>query len=78
LIQINLFPLKPKDKPYHSIHLFVNKDKNEVHKMVVKGREGNDFIYTIKSFEKDKPFADAEFKFIPSKAPGAEVIDNRL
>jgi len=78
LTQVNLFPLKPKDKPYHSIQLFVNKDKNDVHKMVVKGREGNDFIYTIKSFEKDKPFADSEFKFVPSKVPGAEVIDNRL
>jgi outer membrane lipoprotein carrier protein len=78
LLQINLFPLKPKDKPYHTIQLFVNKDKNEVHKMVVKGREGNDFIYTIKSFESNKPFPDSDFKFTPSKVPGAEIIDNRI
>lgn len=75
--QINLYPNDPTSKPYHTIQLHVDKAKMEVVKIVVKGREGNDMIYTVKAFKPNVAVTEADFQFSTSKYPGAEIIDNR-
>lgn len=78
LYWINLYPLKPSDRNFHTIQLYIDKEKMEVAKFVVKGREGNDVIYTIDSFQANKEIADENFKFNPKKYPGVNITDNRI
>lgn len=75
---INLYPLNPGEKNYHTIQLYVDKDKIEVVKFIVKGREGNDIIYAIDMFTPNKEMADELFKFNARKFPGVNIIDNRI
>jgi outer membrane lipoprotein-sorting protein len=78
LYHINLFPTNPGDKNYHTIQLFIDKEKMEVVRFVVKGREGSDVIYTIEKFSPNKEMGDELFKFNPRKFPGVNIIDNRI
>jgi outer membrane lipoprotein-sorting protein len=78
LYWINLYPVKPSDKNFHTIQLYIDKDKMEVAKFVVKGREGNDVIYTIVSFQANKEITEENFRFNAKKFPGVNVTDNRI
>lgn len=75
--QINLYPNNPVDKPYHTIQLYIDKNKMEVVKIVVKGREGNDMIYTVRNFNPNADVPDSDFEFSDVAFPGVELIDNR-
>lgn len=75
---INLYPNDPADKTFHTIQLFVDKSKMEIVKIVVKGREGNDVIYNVKTFKPNAEISPNKFKFNASDYPGVNVIDNRL
>jgi outer membrane lipoprotein-sorting protein len=75
---INLHPNNPKDKPYHTIKLYVDKAKMEVVKIVVKGREGDDINYSVKTFKTNNTMQDTDFRFNKSKFPGVEIIDQRI
>ncbi len=74
---IKLFPETADDKPYHSALLYVDKIKNEVAKIELKGKDGSNYIYTITSFEVNKEIPDSKFKFNTAKHPEVEVIDLR-
>lgn len=74
---IKLFPEKADDKPYHSALLYVDKAKNEVYKIELKGKDGSNYTYTIKSFDVNKEVADSKFTFNTAKHPEVEVIDLR-
>ncbi len=77
--QINLYPNDTKEKTYHTIQLFVKgDDKYEIAKLIVKGREGNDTTYIIKSFETGVSIPQGTFKFKESNYPGVELVDNRI
>lgn len=77
--QINLYPNDTEEKTYHTIQLFVKgDDKYEIAKLIVKGREGNDTTYIIKSFETGISIPQGTFKFEESNYPGVELIDNRI
>lgn len=76
--QVNLYPVGGDEKPYHTIQLFIDEAKLEIMKVMVKGREGNDTEYLIKSFESDVTVPEESFKFIESNYPGVELIDNRI
>lgn len=75
---INLYPNNPADKTYHTIQLFVDKSKMELVKIIVKGREGNDVIYNVKSFKPNAEISANKFKFNASDYPGVNIIDNRI
>lgn len=75
---IYLFPLKPSEKAFHTIQLYVDKSKMEISKFIVKGREGNDIIYTLKSFKPNATLPANIFKFSQSAHPGSKMIDNRI
>jgi outer membrane lipoprotein-sorting protein len=77
---INLFPTKESDKPYHTAKLTVNKNKEEIVKIMLLGKDGIDYIYDLTSFKVNMPLSDASFS-IDLKALGldnADVIDNTL
>lgn len=74
---IKLFPEAADEMPYHSALLYVDKVKNEVYKIELKGKDGSNYIYTITSFEINKEIPDAKFKFNTAKHPEVEVIDLR-
>lgn len=78
LYWVNLYPNDPADKPFHTIQLYIDKQKMEVVRFVVKGREGNDIIYKVKSFETNTSLPDNVFRFDKNKYPGVNVIDNRI
>jgi|SRR5690554_1725987 len=71
---INLYPEQPEDKSYHTIKLFINKNEMEPAQIVIKGKDGTDFTYVIKSFETNLVVPKGTFTF---NNPAYEVIDLR-
>jgi outer membrane lipoprotein carrier protein len=76
--EINLYPNNAKNKPYHTITMYVDKAKMEVVKIVVKTRENAEITYKVKSFKTTTDIPDSEFSFNKTKYPGVEMVDNRL
>ncbi|MBI48791.1 MAG: hypothetical protein CL850_00665 [Crocinitomicaceae bacterium] len=76
---INLYPNESSEKTYHTIELFVKGQTTyEIVKMLVKGREGNNTEYNIKSFKTGVTIPDGTFQFNESNYPGVELVDNRI
>ncbi|MFN9801948.1 MAG: LolA family protein, partial [Bacteroidota bacterium] len=76
--EIALYPNNPKDKPYHTLTMYVDKAKMEVSKVVVKTRENSEITYTVRNFKTGSEFPDTDFLFNKAKYPGVEEVDNRL
>ncbi|HRN36921.1 MAG TPA: outer membrane lipoprotein carrier protein LolA [Flavobacteriales bacterium] len=74
---INLFPLEPAKKAYHTVVLTVDKAKMEPKKVVMKYKDGNVVTYTLKKFTPNAEMVDALFAFDKGKYPGVEVNDMR-
>ena len=70
--EIKLFP-EDNDKPYHTVVLFINKNEMVIDSMVMKGKDGNTYTYTINSFKTNVQLADSLFTFDLSSAE--DVID---
>lgn len=75
---IALYPNNPKDKPYHTILMYVDKTKMEIHKIVVKQREGGEITYQLKNFKTNIELPESDFQFDKTKYPGCEITDNRI
>ena len=73
---INLYA--STDKAYHTLQLFVDDKALEVVQIVMKGREGSDVTYTVKSFSTTLEVAPGMFTFPAEKHPGVDLIDNRI
>lgn len=73
---IKLFPNDPSEKSYHTIRVYIDKDKMEMKRAVVMGREGSETTYDITSFNTDFIKSDV-FTFNKASYPGVEEIDNR-
>ena len=74
---VNIYPLDLDEKSYHTIRLFIDKNKLEIVKIVIMGKEGDVYTYKIKSFQTNIGISDAEFVFKASSYPGVEVVDLR-
>lgn len=74
---INLFPLDPKKKAYHTATLYIDKTKKQINKIVVKGKDGNISTYTVKNFKTNENLADDMFAFNKANYPGVETVDLR-
>jgi outer membrane lipoprotein-sorting protein len=74
---INLYPIDAASKQYHTIKVYIDKDKNELVKVEVIGKEGEKYIYDLKSFKGNETLAASTFDFKPSEFPGANVVDMR-
>ncbi len=75
--QIKLNPNKPQDKAFHTVKLFINKAQMQVSRMEIFGKQGDNYIYEVKTFVTDKNYPSTAFAFDKSRHPGVEVIDNR-
>lgn len=74
---INLYPEKADEKSFHTIKLYIDQLKTIVSQIVIKGKDGTDYIYKIKSFQTNETINDSEFVFSTSKNPSYDVIDLR-
>ena len=66
------------EKAYHTLQLFVDDKALEVVQIVMKGREGSDVTYTVKSFSTTLDVLPGMFTFPAEKHPGVDLIDNRI
>lgn len=74
---INLYPLEPKKKGYHTAQLVIDKVKQQILSVKINGKDGNTSTYTVKKFTPDIAIADDAFTYNKNKYPGAEVVDLR-
>jgi len=73
---INLYPVDAKEKPFHTIILHINATTNDLHKVVMKYKDGNTITYSIKEIKYGVEFLANNFTFQLSKFPG--VLENDL
>ncbi|MDC1452162.1 outer membrane lipoprotein carrier protein LolA [Vicingaceae bacterium] len=74
---INLFPEKADEQSFHTIKIYVNKAQMEVDQINIKGKDGTDFVYIIKSFKTNESISADTFVFSTAKNPSYDVIDLR-
>jgi outer membrane lipoprotein-sorting protein len=74
---INLFPTQPDKKAYHTIKLYINTAKQEIHRIQIMSKDGTVYTYQIKSFKANAEAPDSQFVFNKSAHPDVEVIDLR-
>jgi len=74
---INLYPMNPEKKKFHTLKLVINKVSKEISSFTVYMKDGNVFDYTINSFITNSPIPDSIFIFDTKAHPGIEVVDLR-
>lgn len=72
--QIKLFPEKG-GKPYHSIILQVNSSSNQLYQLIVKGKDGNTYTYTLSEQSPNPKVSDTFFTLNTDNI--GDVIDLR-
>lgn len=71
---IYLYPKNPGSVEYHTIILYISKDKNELKKVIMKTKDGTTMTYSLTKFTTDATIADSKFVFDSKKYPGYNVI----
>ena len=74
---INLYPEKADEQSFHTIKIYVNKAQMVVDQIDIKGKDGTDFVYIIKTFKTNENIAADTFVFSTAKNPSYDVIDLR-
>lgn len=71
---INLYPTNPGEVQYHTIILYINQQSNELHKAIMKTKDGTTMTYTINKFSKNIETTDSQFVYDPRKFVGFQLI----
>ncbi|MEQ8624027.1 MAG: outer membrane lipoprotein carrier protein LolA [Vicingaceae bacterium] len=74
---INLYPQDPDKHDFHTIKMYIKKDKMTLAKLVIKGKGGSDVTYNLKSFEFNPTTNKSNFTFNSSLHSNFDVIDLR-
>lgn len=74
---IDLYPIEAKEKSYHTIKLYVKKDRTGIERIEIKGKDGTDYVYTIKEMKVNQAVTDQKFVFSVKAHPNFDVIDLR-
>jgi outer membrane lipoprotein-sorting protein len=74
---INLYPLNPDKKKFHTLKLVINKAKKQIASFTFFMKDGNVFDYTINTFVTDIEIPDTTFVFDTKAHPGIDVVDLR-
>jgi outer membrane lipoprotein-sorting protein len=74
LTVVDLYPLEPKKKDYSIIRLYIDEGKLFVQKALIRGKNGSDYTYNIKTMESNPEVTDAQFVFDKSRYPGVKII----
>lgn len=75
IVEIDLYPLNPKEKDFTIVRLEINKTDMEMRKATVKARNGTIYVYKVKDLKSNATIDDSTFVFDPSKYPGITVIE---
>jgi hypothetical protein len=76
LYEIELHPIEP-DQLFHTVKLYVDRDRNFVHTAVIAGKDGNNYTLKVKTFDTTKQVPESYFVFRKEDYPGVEIIDMR-
>ncbi len=74
---INLYPLNPDKKKFHTLLLTIDKAKKQIISCAALMKDGSRIDYTLTSFITNSPMPEGMFNFDPKAHPGVEVIDLR-
>ncbi len=75
---IDLFPsVKPEKKKFHTIKLYVDKNKKQIAKLIMLMKDGSTQTYEIKSFKANTELADAVFIFDLKPFKADQITDER-
>jgi outer membrane lipoprotein carrier protein len=74
---INLYPKNVDEKDFHRIALYIHKEKNQISKITIFGKDGSTSSYTIVSFTTNDVIPASKFTFDTLKNPKYEVVDLR-
>lgn len=74
---INLFPLKPEAKKYHTVKLAVDKATNQIVTVIFQNKDGSKITYNVKSMTPNTDVPDSTFNFDQKAHPGTNVVDLR-
>lgn len=72
---IKMYPMNPEGKPFHTLIVYIDAEKLQLEKMVVKAKDGNTYTYKLKNFKSNVGAKDSDFEFDESEAE--DVIDLR-
>lgn len=74
---INLYPKNVDEKDFHRIALHIHKEKNQISKITIFGKDSSTSSYTIVSFTTNDVIPASKFTFDTLKNPKYEVVDLR-
>lgn len=74
---INLYPLKPDGKKYHTIKLMIDKAKKQITSVKVLNKDGTTQTITLKSFTPNGEMKDTMFQWDNKTYPG-DLVDLTL
>jgi outer membrane lipoprotein carrier protein len=74
---VDIFPIAPDKKSYHTIKLTIDKAKKEIISMKILNKNGTSSTITIKNFTTNLEMPDALFVFNKADYKGVEVVDLR-
>lgn len=72
---VDLEPLDVKKAQITKVRIIINKKDKTIKSWKIFEKNGNKYVYTIKSFTPNVNVADSEFTFDKSKYPGVTVND---
>jgi outer membrane lipoprotein-sorting protein len=76
LYEIDLHPVD-RDRDFHTVKLFIDRDSNFLHSAVIAGKDGNRYTFLVNSYDTTQRLSESYFVFNKSDHPGIEVIDMR-
>lgn len=74
---INLYPLDPDKKPFHTIRLSIDKVKKQIVAVKIFNKNGTTNTITVKNFLANTEMEDAAFTFNKASYKGVEEVDLR-
>lgn len=74
---VDLFPLNPDKKAYHTIKLTIDKVKKQIISVKILNKNGTTNTITVKNFVTNSEMPDTTFTFNKADYKGVEVVDLR-
>lgn len=77
MYEIDLFP-NNLEQPYSRFKIFVIRDSDELYMLKAIGKDGIDYVASLKNMKYNEELSEKEFEFDPSEYKGIEVVDLRF
>jgi len=74
---IDLFPVNPEKKKFHTLRLVIDKAKKQIISCTASMKDGGTVNYVLNSFTPNSPITEDQFLFDPKAHPGVEIVDLR-